>query len=753
MGWAGSARRGWRSNMRLQHESEHSALLFVARRDAGAARNEPRRARRAGHSRSAGEGRARGRGEDRRRARLARGPSGLADDRRQRRRSRPPSPPSASCWRGSAAARSSSPAAPAISPPRCASSNSACSMTRPPSPSCWSAPTMTARGRPTTPSWRKSSPANSAASRSGSNRRAPISRPSASASRAISKLWREKRATVLDWFDKTLMSYDHDTGLAATWATSVDRLTPDAPPPARTPRLSGAGAGPRLAARCRRARRSPGLRRARGARQPLRLFARLARGGRGRQDGAGRFHRASSGAGFRAAEHDGGATRRGDAGGAGMGKRGVRRRSAGRPKLAGPRPARAACAGGRAAGGRGGDRRADGAAVQSACDCCSTRRRATREAEPLYRRALAIDEASYGPDHPNVAIRLNNLAGLLQATNRLGEAEPLYRRALAIDEASYGPDHPEVATDLNNLAGLLRPRTASARPSRFIAARWRSTRRATGRIIPTWRATSTISRVCFKPRTASARPSRLSPRAGDRRGELRAGSSQCGRHLNNLAFAPRHEPPRRGRAALSPRAGDRRGELGPDHPTVATDLNNLAQFAPSHEPPRRGRAALIAARSRSTRRATGRITPTWRGTSTISRALLQATNRLGEAEPLYRRALTIDEASYGPDHPEVATDLNNLAGLLYATNRLGEAEPLFRRALAIDEASYGPDHPNVARDLNNLAELLRATNRLGEAEPLYRRALAIVEASYGPDHPQRRLLVRKNLAALEASRG
>ena len=44
---------------------------------------------------------------------------------------------------------------------------------------------------------------------------------------------------------------------------------------------------------------------------------------------------------------------------------------------------------------------------------------------------------------------------LLQATNRLAEAEPLYRRALAIDEKSYGPDHPDVARDLNNLAGLL----------------------------------------------------------------------------------------------------------------------------------------------------------------------------------------------------------------------------------------------------------------------------------------------------------
>lgn len=35
----------------------------------------------------------------------------------------------------------------------------------------------------------------------------------------------------------------------------------------------------------------------------------------------------------------------------------------------------------------------------------------------------------------------------------------------------------------------------------------------------------------------------------------------------------------------------------------------------------------------------------------------------------------------------MATRLNNLASLLYASNRLAEAEPLFRRALAITEAS------------------------------------------------------------------
>ena len=82
------------------------------------------------------------------------------------------------------------------------------------------------------------------------------------------------------------------------------------------------------------------------------------------------------------------------------------------------------------------------------------------------RRALAIDREKLGPEHPDVAIDLNNLAQLLQATNRLEEAEPLMRRALAIDEKSYGPEHPNVAIDLNNLAHCCRPRTGWQRPSR-----------------------------------------------------------------------------------------------------------------------------------------------------------------------------------------------------------------------------------------------------------------------------------------------
>ena len=274
------------------------------------------------------------------------------------------------------------------------------------------------------------------------------------------------------------------------------------------------------------------------------------------------------------------------------------------------------------------------------------------EAEPLFRRALAIDEKSYGPDHPKVAVRLSNLAGLLLATNRLAEAEPLMRRALEIDERSYGPDHPHIAGDLNNLAGLLQDtnRGAEAEPLK---------RRAVS---------------IFEKSLGEDHP-KLATALNNLAALLQA--------TNRLAEA---EPLFRRALAIDEKS------YGSDHPDVAGGLNNLA-------------------------------------------TLLQSTDRLAEAEPLFRRALAIDEKSYSPDHPDVARDLNNLAGLLKETDRLAEAEPLMRRALAIDERSFGPDHPQVAIVLSSLAGLLQATNRLAEAEPLMRRALGIDGRSYGPNHP------------------
>lgn len=106
------------------------------------------------------------------------------------------------------------------------------------------------------------------------------------------------------------------------------------------------------------------------------------------------------------------------------------------------------------------------------------------------------------------------------------------------------------------------------------------------------------------------------------------------------------------------------------------------------------------------------------------------------AEPLCRRAMAIDEATLGPDHPVVADDLINCASLLEAKGDYFGAESLYWRALSIIEKTFGPDDPNVAPFLHNLASLFSAERHYMAAEELYRRALAINEKALGPDHPR-----------------
>ena len=77
----------------------------------------------------------------------------------------------------------------------------------------------------------------------------------------------------------------------------------------------------------------------------------------------------------------------------------------------------------------------------------------------MLRRALAIDERSLGPDHPSVAIHINNLAQLLRDTNRLAEAEPLMRRVVQILVAfTRATGHPHSYLDMafGNYGALLK---------------------------------------------------------------------------------------------------------------------------------------------------------------------------------------------------------------------------------------------------------------------------------------------------------
>jgi tetratricopeptide (TPR) repeat protein len=81
-----------------------------------------------------------------------------------------------------------------------------------------------------------------------------------------------------------------------------------------------------------------------------------------------------------------------------------------------------------------------------------------------------------------------------------------------------------------------------------------------------------------------------------------------------------------------------------------------------------------------------------------------------------------DEAMLG----DVAWLLDRAGTYLQVRAQLADARALLERALAIDEAAYGPDHPHVATNLNNLALTLQDLGQPEQSRPLLERALAIV---------------------------
>ena len=131
-------------------------------------------------------------------------------------------------------------------------------------------------------------------------------------------------------------------------------------------------------------------------------------------------------------------------------------------------------------------------------------------------------------------------------------------------------------------------------------------------------------------------------------------------------------------------------------------------------------------------------------------AVLRARNLLDEARPLYQQALRLAEQHCGSNHPQTAACLDSLAGLLYAGQDFEQAEAYYRRALAMTEAAFGPVHPATAASAHNLGTVLDAREQFREAEALFRRALDIRQEQLGADHADTASSVHNLAGVLDA---
>ena len=88
------------------------------------------------------------------------------------------------------------------------------------------------------------------------------------------------------------------------------------------------------------------------------------------------------------------------------------------------------------------------------------------------------------------------------------------------------------------------------------------------------------------------------------------------------------------------------------------------------------------------------------------------------------RALSIRERALGPTDPAVAEALAKRAELHFLAGRWGEAEPLYRRAITIYDQSAPAPPALLAQCQGGLAQCLSWLGRAGEADPHFIPAIA-----------------------------
>jgi len=122
------------------------------------------------------------------------------------------------------------------------------------------------------------------------------------------------------------------------------------------------------------------------------------------------------------------------------------------------------------------------------------------------------------------------------------------------------------------------------------------------------------------------------------------------------------------------------------------------------------------------------------------------------AAKVANETLEFAEQVFGPDHPNVAESLNNLALICYSQGKEAEAA-IFEQTLTQRQGKeLWPDHSDRAQHLNKLVLLNLAKRKYSEAESFFERALAIKKYALGQDHSELSQILG-NLADLHKSQG
>lgn len=329
---------------------------------------------------------------------------------------------------------------------------------------------------------------------------------------------------------------------------------------------------------------------------------------------------------------------------------------------------------------------------------------------------------------------LHQLAGQLREAGDRSAARPVLERELALRERSHGPDSPEVASLLWELA------TSYYRPHRHYRLARRALERTRQildarhgpRSVEVSHVLGDLAAVLRDQDDLPAAKSTIERRLAileEVRGPDNRGTAGC---LEQLATVSAQLGDLKGAAAALTRAVAiyERGSPGPDADRARRALVSSLLQTGDPDAIRAVYEELLADRRET-------VGPDAEEVVTLLAELVPVALAFGEPETARsarRRIVDARELAHGPDAPAVAAATGDLATLLW---RLGDREAALaaaERAVAIDERAGAAAQVALARDLVRVGGMLRELADLPAARTTYERALRGYERALGPNH-------------------
>jgi tetratricopeptide (TPR) repeat protein len=341
----------------------------------------------------------------------------------------------------------------------------------------------------------------------------------------------------------------------------------------------------------------------------------------------------------------------------------------------------------------------------------------------------------------NRAIELQERAWNLQAEGNLEEALIACREALSLLEKSEGPESPDVANLLNDLAEIENDRRdfqsalalgerarsiEDALGDRFVGPDAARIRGRTLGLLGMIRCdqgdyASADGDLQIALAVAVAEFGEASEEAAERRNNLAVLYKHWGRFDRGLELYTEALP------CIVAAHGEESLATATIYHNIGGILHSQGNFAAAEAPAEKA--------WKISRHLLGEDDPRAMLDGAAYAVILDGLKRYKESETIYRQALGIFERTFGPQHYEVATNLHNLAAALTAQGQYGEAERHYRRALTIKESQLGAESPDVALTRNNLGSLLNDQGQPAEALPLLENAVAILDKRLTAGHP------------------